>query len=161
MVSRTRRLFAFHASTEGAGMKKEEVPQDQGLQEGHPFIRYAVNEKGEYEQVKSLGWSAVNAANDFGFAYLNREQHQAWEVVSRGERSPLHYYMTLRMMEPSEVAQYMGSWTWVVRRHLKPSVWASLSEAIIARYAALFKVRVEQMRGLEGPNPHLIPSEDL
>ena len=144
MVSRNRRPFAFQASTEGAGMKKEEVPQDQGLQEGHPFIRYA-----------------VNASNDFGFAYLNREWHQAWEVASRGERSPLHYYMTLRMMEPSEVAQYMGSWTWVVRRHLKPSVWDSLSEAIIARYAALFKVRIEQMRGLEAPNPHPTPSKDL
>jgi hypothetical protein len=142
-------------------VKKEEVPQDQGLQEGHPFIRYAVNENGEYEKVKSLGWSATNAASNFGFAYLNRRWHQAWEVASRGERSPLHYYMTLRMMEPSVVARYMGSWTWTVRRHLRPSVWARLSEEVLARYAALFKVRVEQMRGLEGPNPHPIPAEDL
>ena len=140
-------------------MKKEEVPQDRGLQEGQSFICYAVNDNGKYEQVKSLGWSATNAASDFGFAYLNRGWHEAWEVASRGERSPLHYYMTLRMMTPSEVSRYMESSTWTVRRHLKPSVWAHLGEEIIARYAVLFRVSVEQMRGLEGPNPHLIPTE--
>jgi hypothetical protein len=47
------------------------------------------------------------------------------------------------------VAAYTGFWKWQVKRHLKPAVFARLSEKKMKRYAEVFNVSVEDLKTMK------------
>jgi hypothetical protein len=126
-------------------MREDEVPQDQGIAEGLKEVAYAVDAEGRYVVVPSAGWEPKNISN-----------YQAWEVIAAqveaararvlaGKVSPLAYHMARNQMDVALLAQYMGFWRWRVRRHLKPAVFAGLSPAILAAYAAMLRTTVAEL----------------
>lgn len=141
-------------------MRKEEVPQDQGIAEGLKEVTYAVDNNGAYVMVPSAGWEPKNISN-----------YQAWEVIASqietarrqvldNEISPLAYHMARNQMDIGLLAQYMGIMAWRVKRHLKPRIFKKLNKNLLSRYASLLKVTVAQLRDISLVEKIIIPGQD-
>ncbi len=141
-------------------MRKEEVPQDQGIAAGLKEVTYAVDDKGAYVMVPSSGWEPKNISN-----------YQAWEVIAEqietarcqvlnNEVSPLAFHMARNQMDVALLAQYMGIMRWRVKRHLKPQIFKKLNNNLLSRYANLLKVTVEQLQDILLVEKLKIPGQD-
>jgi hypothetical protein len=141
-------------------MRKEEVPQDQGIADGLKEVTYAVDDNGAYVMVPSAGWEPKNISN-----------YQAWEVIAEqietsrlqvlnNEASPLAYHMARNQMDVALLAQYMGIMRWRVKRHLKPQIFKKLHKNLLSRYASLLKVTVEQLQDISLVKELKIPGQD-
>ncbi|MBW6510510.1 MAG: hypothetical protein K0A93_00130 [Desulfuromonadaceae bacterium] len=139
-------------------MKKEDVPQQGGLNAGCREVNYAVDGDGRYTLESSVGWEAKNIA-----------LRQAWEAIveqlagvigeiNAGKKSALAYHMTKNQMDPALLAQYSGVARWRVKRHLKPAVFAKLKDAALSPYAELFGISVETLRSVPA-TPDLLLDE--
>ncbi len=127
-------------------MKKTEVPQEDGMNEGMREIAYAVDEAGRYVKVSSVGWEPKNVANEQAWEVIAAEIDEAVRAVRAGEKSPLAYHMARHLMNPGLLADYAGLSRWRVRRHLKPRPFARLKPEILARYARVFNLTVADLR---------------
>lgn len=130
-------------------MKTNEVPQDKrNFKEGDTVTKvvYAVDENGTYTGVNSAGWDAENFATKQAWDAIDEELADTEKQVRAGELSPIAYYMHKCLMEPALLAKYVGKWQWQVKRHMKPSVFATLSPAVLAKYAAAFNITVEELK---------------
>ena len=67
------------------------------------------------------------------------------QQVLAGELSPVAYYMEKHLMEVPMLAAYMELPKWRVKRHMKPSVFRRLRPELLARYAGIFEVGVDQL----------------
>jgi hypothetical protein len=75
-----------------------------------------------------------------------REAHN--KVINK-EASPILFFMELRVMDIPIVAAYTGFWKWQVKRHLKYKIFEKLPSAVLAKYAALFEVSVEELKTMK------------
>lgn len=124
-------------------MKKENVPQDTGaLGKVTKEICYATDGSGRYTTELSSGWEVKNEALDVAWNDVRRRIEAAREKVLGGQASPLLFFMEYRLMDPSILSEYTGFWKWQIRRHLKPEVFARLSEKKLQRYAQALNVEV-------------------
>ena len=64
-----------------------------------------------------------------------------------GTISPIAYFMQKKLMDLPLLAQYVGKWQWQVRRHMNPSVFNELSEAMLRKYAEVFQITVQELTG--------------
>ena len=71
---------------------------------------------------------------------------EALEAVKRGEKAPLFYLMYRNRFDLVSLAQATGFWQWQIKRHFKPSVFAKLSDKLLARYAEVFGVSMEEIK---------------
>jgi hypothetical protein len=138
-------------------MKKEDVPQDEGPESEIRRLMWAVDEKGRYVTVQSAGWDPSNTGFLKYWEFLGKLIHEARHAVERGEKSPLWYWMTLNILNERMLADYMGLWTWRVRRHMKPAVFAKLDADLLARYASIFRITVEELKQLPATDPRDLP----
>jgi hypothetical protein len=67
------------------------------------------------------------------------------QKVIIGKASPVAYYMEKILMEVPMLAAYMEISKWRVRRHLKSRVFKKLKPEILAKYALVFEIPVEQL----------------
>lgn len=81
---------------------------------------------------------------------------QSWDVAEQrleavkqlviiGKASPVAYFMEKILMEVPMLAAYMELPKWRVRRHLKSKVFKRLKADILAKYAAVFDITVEEL----------------
>jgi hypothetical protein len=129
-------------------MKKEEVPQDDdNLHQGtFKQIMYAVDNTGNYVPVQSAGWEPENIALGQAWEEVNEKVKAALARVRAGEISPVAYYMEKNLMDLALLASYVGKFQWQVKRHMKPAVFKNLSQKMLSRYAAAFKVSVAELK---------------
>ncbi len=129
-------------------MKKEEVPQDDAnLLEGKfKVVKYALNEDGEFEKVPSVGWEPENVALRQAWEVVNERVEAARQQVLRGERSPLAYHMARNMMEADLLARHVDLPARRVKRHLEPSGFSELDQALLERYAQALQVTVDELK---------------
>jgi hypothetical protein len=123
-------------------MKLSEVPKDDAniLEGKTSFVQYAVDENGNYVQAKSPGFQPVNIALEQAWDEVNERLTEALELIAKGEKSPLYFFMHREIMDYSILAEYMGLMRWRVKRHMKPKVFAKLKPAILEKYARVFKL---------------------
>ena len=131
-------------------MKKHDVPQDSdnSTYGGVRKLIYATNEKGEYEGVKSSGWSVEAEATRTALQLINQQCEQAWEDARTGKTAPLEYYMYYRRMDLALLAQTSGLFQWRIRRHLRPAIFAKLSDKLLARYSEALEIDPRQLKQL-------------
>lgn len=131
-------------------MKKEDVPQDvSALGKLTTEVCYATDECGKYVATQSRGWDVKITALDAAWGDIEQRIAAAKQKVLDNEASPLLFYMELNLMGVELVAGYTGFWQWQVKRHLKPSVFNSLSDKKLQRYAEAFNVSIEQLKNME------------
>jgi hypothetical protein len=133
-------------------MRIDQVPQD-GRPEygGERRALYAVDDGGHYTTVPSAGWRADEIVNQQAVEEYARLAAEALQRARAGLSSPLEFHMYDRRMEVPSLAQATGLWQWRVRRHLRPAVFAKLSEALRLRYAEALGVAPDALRRLPSP----------
>jgi hypothetical protein len=128
-------------------MKKQEVPQDEGLTEGlYEDICYALDENGNYTVVPTTGWQPKTDAMLQAWEVINEKVEQVRQRVLSGELSPVAYYMEKNLMDPKLLADYSGLPKRKVKKHLKPDHFRKLDEKILMRYAETFGISVDMLR---------------
>lgn len=131
-------------------MKKEEVPQDlSSLGKITKEVCYATDESGKYVKALSRGWDVKITALDAAWGDISERVAAAREKVLAGEASPLLFFMERALMDVPILAGYTGFWKWQIRRHLRPGVFADLSDKKLQRYADVFNVRIEDLKSMK------------
>jgi hypothetical protein len=135
-------------------MKKNEVPQDQeSTYAGLHKLMYAVDDNGDYTGVPSSGWEVESNATRDALNAINRDRMTAWERAKRGETSPLEFHMYDRRMDLPLLAQTVGLFQWRVRRHLRPAIFAKLSDSLLERYCEALGLSRKQLQSLPETPP--------
>lgn len=128
-------------------MKVKDVPQDKDENyEGHSKIRYGRSDDGSFEPVKSSGDIIEKEATACAWDDIKDHVRQTYEMVKRGELSPLAFQMEKELLEPQLLAANVGLYTWRVKRHLKPQVFKKLNQKILKKYADYFEMSVEDLK---------------
>jgi len=128
-------------------MKQEDVPQDPGaLGKISREVCYAINEDGRYVTQLSRGWEVKASALDTAWQDIEKRADAAKEKIRNHEASPLLYFMEKCSMDTKILSGYTGIWKWAIKRHLKPDVFAKLSDKTLQRYAAAFNVTIEDLK---------------
>lgn len=130
-------------------MKTNEVPQEpRDFKEGDKVkkLMYAVDDKGKYTGVNSAGWEAENFATKQAWDAVDDSLAETKKKVENGVLSPIAYYMEKCLMDVSLLARYVGKWQWQVKRHFKPSVFRKMKEGLIAKYAEVFEISVDELK---------------
>lgn len=132
-------------------MKKDEVPQDNAniLEGKFEVVKYALDEKGNYTKVNSVGWEPENVVLEQAWDEIDAEIQAAAAAVKAGEKSPVYYYMIKNLMDAGLLSDYMGIAKWRVKRHFKPGVFSGLKESTHEKYARIFKISLQQLRNIE------------
>jgi hypothetical protein len=135
-------------------MHKNSVPQDNSeTYAGLRKLMYAVDERGEYTEVPSTGWEVEAYATLAAVGEIDRLRDDAWRRARNRETSPLEYHMYRKRMEPATLAATTGIWKWRIRRHFDPKRFASLPDAVLARYAEVLGMQIVELRELP-EQPH-------
>lgn len=131
-------------------MKQENVPQDlSSLGKITKEVCYATDSTGKYVTTLSDGWDVKIKALDVAWEEIQGRIAQAKQKVLNGEASPLLFFMELRLMDISIVADYTGFWKWQIKRHLKPDIFNKLSEKDLEKYAEAFNVKVAELKSMD------------
>ncbi len=132
-------------------MKKEELPQDDSaLKVMTRELCYVKDEDGKYTTGLSTGWEVKREALDNAWEDINERVEDARKAVAAGEKSPIHYFMELKLMDLPVLKGYTGFWAWSIKRHMKPTVFKSLSEKKLSIYAKAFEITVEELKNFRG-----------
>ena len=132
-------------------MKKEELPQDPGaLAKFTREVCYVKNENGRYETALSEGWDVKKQALDSAWEDIDERVEAARQAVLNGEKSPIYYYMELKIMDLAVLSGYTGFFPFFIKRHLKPAVFQDLSDRKLEKYARAFDVTVEDLKNFKG-----------
>ncbi|HEX8517641.1 MAG TPA: hypothetical protein VF868_15695 [Bacteroidia bacterium] len=132
-------------------MKKEELPQDESaLKAMTRELLYVKNKDGKYTTGLSTGWEVKKAALDNAWDDIKERVEAARLAVKNGEKSPVYYFMELRLMDFPVLAGYTGFWTFNIKRHMKPSVFKGLSDKKLSVYAKAFDITLEELKNFKG-----------
>ncbi len=135
-------------------MKKDEVPQEQSMLDGHQRACYAIDEHGRYVVVGSIGWEVEKVVN----AQANDEVRQAIAAalarVRAGTASPLVYHMARRQMDPAMLSAYSGIARLRIRWHQRPGPFARLPDDVLRRYAEALRLPVGELKRVPEGEAH-------
>ena len=129
-------------------MEKNNVPQDKSnlTKNNVKELLYATDENGNYTTTLSTGWEPKTIALSNSIDEINERIADAKQQVLNGEASPIVYFMEVNKMDLTILSSYVGFWKWRVKRHFKPSVFATLSDSILQKYANTFEVSIEELK---------------
>ena len=128
-------------------MEKDQVPQDQSnlTKNNVKELLYATDENGNYTTTLSTGWEPKTIALSNSIDEINERISDARQQVLNGEVSPIVYFMEVNKMDLTILSSYVGFWKWRVKRHFKPSVFASLNNKILQKYADTFEISIQEL----------------
>ena len=141
-------------------MRKQDVPQDQGIAEGLKEVNYAIDEDGNYVLVPSAGWEPKNIANYQAWDLIKAQLADIRNRILAGELSPLAFHMARNQMDVKLLSKYSGFFCWQIKRHLKPSVFAKLKRSILKKYAALFGISLDDLTNPDSIYQDNLPGSD-
>lgn len=113
-------------------------------------LLYVKDEKGKYTTGLSTGWEVKKAALDNAWDDIKERVEEARKAVVNGEKSPVYYFMELRLMDLPVLSGYTGFWGFTIKRHMKPSVFKGLSDKKLSIYAKAFDVSLEELKNFKG-----------
>lgn len=133
-------------------MKKQDLPQDESNLKSANMteVLYVTDENDNYTTANSTGWEAKKAALDESMELIYERIEEAKNNVAQNKVSPIVYFMELNKMDLGVLASYVGMWQWRVKRHFKPSVFKTLSETKLEKYADAFGISVNELKNFDG-----------
>jgi hypothetical protein len=136
-------------------MESSKVPQQNiSTYANNKKAIYATGGDGKYTRVASSGWEVEEAATKLALAEFERQAALARKEVAAGRAAPLYYHMYARRMDLQTLAQATGFFKWRIKRHFKPSVFASLRPVLLARYAEALGISRQALCSLPAENEH-------
>ena len=131
-------------------MLENDVPQEGNVTlGGHRKAVYARGADGRMQVVQSAGWEVEEIVTRQAVDDLNRLADDARQRVAAGQTSALEFHMHKARMDVPLLSQATGLWQWRIRRHFRPDLFARLSPALLARYAEVMGLTVEQLKKAE------------
>jgi len=131
--------------------KSNPVYKDQRFGQYREML-YDYDQDGKF--VKNVGYHAepdrVSLQQTWDF--FNERIEEARQKVLAGLTSPITFYMEKNLVTPLDLSMHAGIGVWRVKRHLKPRVFAKLSEKTLKKYAEAFNITVEQLKNIELSN---------
>ncbi len=132
-------------------MKKEDLPQDQSAITGvFRDYCYVKDKDGKYTTDLSIGWEVKKQALDNAWDDINERVEEAAMLVKSGEKSPIYYFMEKKLMDLVVLSGYTGFWKMTIKRHFKPSVFATLNDEKLLVYAKTFDISLEELKSFKG-----------
>lgn len=129
-------------------MRNDEVPQeDNVILQGERKAMYAIDQDGRYRVVPSSGWKVEETATAMAVAAYAEAAAEALARVRAGHASPIEYHMYRHRLDSPTLAQETGLWHWRVKRHFRPAVFARLGERTLRRYAQVFGMTIDELKG--------------
>ena len=129
-------------------MKKELVPQDDAgfLKTGKVRdLCYAVDEKGDYTTVLSLGWEPKNEAMKQAWSEIEEQLKNIKIEIQKGIKSPVAYYMVKSAMDIKILSKYTGISKRKIRKHLLYGGFIKLKKTELENYAKTFNIEYHQL----------------
>jgi hypothetical protein len=127
--------------------EKIEVPCEQNSTlDGQQKVMYTTNEEGAFE-TKNYGsmieeFATKTAVEEFEFL-----QKEALEKIAQNQSSPIEYFMYKYRMDIPTLASMVGMFRFRVKRHLKMKIFKKLNDKVLQRYAKVFEISVEELKG--------------
>lgn len=132
-------------------MKKEDLPQDHSALEGVTRdLCYVKDAEGKYTTDLSIGWEVKKQALDNAWDDINERVEEAAALIKSGEKSPIYYFMEKKLMDLVVLSGYTGFWKMTIKRHFKPSVFATLTDEKLLVYAKTFDISLEELKSFKG-----------
>lgn len=132
-------------------MKKEELPQDKcALESMTRELLYVKNNDGKYTTGLSTGWEVKKDALDNAWDDIHDRIESARKDVINGLKSPVYFFMELKLMDFQVLSAYTGFWSFTIKRHMKPAIFKSLSDNKLAKYAKAFDITIDELRNFKG-----------
>lgn len=132
-------------------MQIKDIPQDKcALENLTRELCYAKDNEGKYKTELSTGWEIKTYALDNTWGEINEAIETARNAVILNKRSPLFYFMELRLMNVSILSDYTGFWKFTIKRHLKPNVFKRISQKKLSIYANAFDITVDELKYFKG-----------
>jgi hypothetical protein len=131
-------------------MKIKEIPQDSiKTLGGEKKALYALDENGRYTTATTTGWEVEEIVLLDALADYDRKAEEARQRVLKNRTSPIEYFMYIRRMDLTTLAQAMGLFKWQVKRHLKPEIFRKLHEPVLRQYADLLRIPIRALLHFE------------
>ena len=132
-------------------MKKEDLPQDESaLKNVTRELMYVKDKEGKYTTDLSTGWEVKKSALDNAWDDIKERAEEARLAVKNGEKSPVFYFMELKIMDLTILTGYTGFWRFTIKRHMKPAVFKSLSDEKLNIYAKAFEISLDELKNFKG-----------
>lgn len=132
-------------------MKKEDLPQDESaLIKMTKELMYVKDKDGKYTTDLSTGWEVKTTALDNAWDDIKERSEEARLAVKNGEKSPICYFMEVKLMDLTILSGYTGFWGFTIKRHMKPNVFKSLSDKKLSIYAKAFEISLEELKSFKG-----------
>ena len=132
-------------------MKKEDVPQDESaITNIFREVMYVKDNEGKYTTDLSTGWEVKKSALDNAWDDIKERAEEARLAVKNGEKSPIFYFMELKIMDLTILTGYTGFWRFTIKRHMKPDVFKSLSDEKLNIYAKAFEISLDELKNFKG-----------
>ena len=104
------------------------------------------DEDGKYTTGLSEGWDVKKDALNSAWDEINERIADAEKEVRIGLKSPIHYFMEVKLMDLMVLSGYVGIWPFNVKRHLKPDVFNRMSDRKLQRYADAFEIELSELK---------------
>ncbi len=118
--------------------------KDASFSGGHRMVLYVERPDASYGPVETGSYMVQTYFDDF--SGKRRELAEALRGrLSRGEISPVAYFMELQEMAEADLAERVGVRPRVLRRHLTMDGFMRIEVALLARYAEVFNVAVADL----------------
>ena len=123
-----------------------EVPQEANVTlDGIQKVMYAKNEQGEFERFNYGSsieeFATQNAVNEYEL--LKKE---CIEQIKQGISSPIAYYMYDNRMDLPTLSSAVGMFQFRVKRHLRMSIFRTMRDELLQKYADVFGVSIETLK---------------
>jgi len=117
-----------------------EIPHEPNATlDGIQKVMYAKNEQGEFERY-NYGSSVEEFATQVAVEEYELLKQECLERIKQGLSSPIEYFMYENRMDLPTLSSAVGMFQWRVKRHLKMSVFQTMSDALLLRYADVFSL---------------------
>ena len=132
-------------------MKKEDLPQDESaLKNMTKELMYVKDKDGKYTTDLSTGWEVKTDALENAWDDIKERAEEARIAVKNGEKSPICYFMEMKIMDLTILSGYTGFWGFTIKRHMKPNVFKSLSDKKLSIYAKAFGISMDELKNFKG-----------
>ncbi len=132
-------------------MKKEDLPQDpSALDQFTREVCYVKNKDGKYETALSRGWDVKREALDNAWDEVNARIETARLEVVNGVKSPIYYFMELKLMDLTVLSGHVGIFPFFIKRHFKPSIFRKMSDRKLEKYAQAFEITLNELKNYKG-----------
>jgi len=117
-------------------MKEQEARVDF---DKHQLLLYVEKEDGTYGPLQTGAYLTKNYVDDFWLKRKHLEE-DCLRRLTRGEISPVAYYMILTNISPADCALRVGTSVSKVKKHMNPAHFAKMDVQLLLRYAAVFGI---------------------